>query len=60
MLIDGKGVEKDYKEARKLLQYAASAGEAKAMYKLGWMEEEGVGAAKNLEKAFELYKKACE
>lgn len=40
---DGKGVERDYKLARKWFEAAAAQGSPSALYWLGWMNEYGKG-----------------
>jgi hypothetical protein len=49
---------KDYAKARAILEALIEAGDPDAMMKLGALDEKGLGGAKNLQAAFDLYKKA--
>lgn len=51
---------KNFTEAIKLFQAAASAGDAQAMFSLGIMYARGEGVAANKQEAFKWYKKSAE
>jgi TPR repeat protein len=51
---------KDYAKALPLLQEAADAGSAAAMYNLGWLYEYGLGVAQDYDQARRWYQKAAE
>jgi uncharacterized protein len=58
---DGKGVKRDYKEARKWFEAAASQGHPSALYWLGWMYEFGKGMwLSDRDKALKLYIQSAE
>jgi hypothetical protein len=52
-------IKRDYEEAARLLQLAASAGVPDAMYDLAVTYEKGRGIAKNEREAFEYYLRAA-
>ena len=47
MYEDGRGVAQDYTQARQWYEKAAAAGNAQAMYNLGWLYEHGQGVARD-------------
>ncbi len=60
MYDNGKGVERDYEQARFWFQKTAEQGHASAQTYLAVMHEYGHGVTKNYKKAIEWYKKAAE
>lgn len=57
---NGKGVEKNLKQAAKWYRRAAEQGHTKAQYNLASLYENGQGVKKNLQQAMKWYKKAAE
>jgi uncharacterized protein len=56
---EGWGVAQDYCNAREWFQKAADAGNAYAMYGLGWMYEKGEGVILDYTKVLDWYQKAA-
>jgi len=56
----GRGVARDYAQARSWFEQAAEAGNAEAMRNLGILYENGEGVAKDSAQAHNWYQKAAE
>mmetsp|Transcript_8293 Transcript_8293/g.11118 ORF Transcript_8293/g.11118 Transcript_8293/m.11118 type:complete len:418 (-) Transcript_8293:122-1375(-) len=59
LLKEGKGVEKDFYEARKIYATAAKNGDAISENNLGYMKQNGIGGTKNLTEARSHYEQAA-
>jgi TPR repeat protein len=53
-------VEQDYDRARQWFQKAADAGNATAMYNLGYLYQHGQGVTRDYRQARQWYQKAAE
>jgi uncharacterized protein len=58
-MLNGHGIEPNLDDAIYWLNKAANQGEARALYTLGAMQEEGQGSRVNMQKAAEFYQKAA-
>jgi hypothetical protein len=54
-----RGVAKDAKQALNLYQKASKQGDAKALYNLGWIYENGYGVARDAKQSLNWYRKAA-
>ena len=60
LYVEGWGVQKDYKQAKKYANRAVSLGLKQANYTLGYLALNGYGEQKDPKKAVHLYRKASE
>jgi TPR repeat protein len=58
--LQGRGITRDYAQARHWFQKAAAAGSATAMYNLGVMYEHGHGVVQDQTQARGWYRRAAE
>ena len=58
-LLNGDGVDRDFAQARALLEKAAQAGVAEASFRLGKIHHDGLGVPRSLARGFTYYAEAA-